>query len=45
MEMTPLAARSLAGLLEQRTGQQLAAGRRWRLETALGPMLKRFDID
>jgi len=45
MEMTPLAARSLAGLLEQRTGQQLAAGRRWRLETALGPLLKRFDID
>jgi chemotaxis protein methyltransferase CheR len=45
MEMTPLAARSLAGLLEQRTGQQLAAGRRWRLETALGPVLKRFDLD
>jgi len=45
MEMTPLAVRSLAGLLEQRTGQQLAAGRRWRLETTLGPILKRLDID
>ena len=43
--MTPLAARNLAGVLEQHTGQQLAAGRRWRLETALGPVLKRFDID
>ena len=30
----------LARLLETRTGQQLTTGRRWRLETALGPLLR-----
>ena len=44
MEMTPLAARSLAGLLEQMTGQQLASGRRWRIETALQPVMRKHDI-
>ncbi|WP_419825113.1 CheR family methyltransferase [Sphingomonas sp.] len=29
----------LAGLLEARTGQQLAVGRRWRIDTALRPLL------
>ncbi len=44
MDMTPLAARSLAGLLEQVTGQQLASNRRWRIETALAPVMKAHDI-
>jgi chemotaxis protein methyltransferase CheR len=30
----------LAGLLEARTGQQIAANRAWRIETALKPVLK-----
>lgn len=42
--MTPLAARSLAGLLEQMTGQQLAVGRRWRIETALQPVMRAHNI-
>src|SRR3546814_14786867 len=32
--------RVLAGLLEARTGQQLAINRIWRLETALKPLLR-----
>ena len=44
MEMTPLAARSLAGLLEQMTGQQLANARRWRIQTALQPVMRKHDI-
>lgn len=44
MEMTPLAARSLAGLLEQCTGQQLATGRRWRIDTALQPVMRARGI-
>src|ERR1700761_8032060 len=44
MDMTPLAARSLAGLLEQMTGQQLASARRWRIETALQPVMRKYDI-
>lgn len=44
MDMTPLAARSLAGLLEQMTGQQLASARRWRIETALQPVMRKHDI-
>ncbi len=42
--MTPLAARSLSGLLEQMTGQKLADGRRWRIETALQPVMRQHDI-
>ena len=42
--MTPLAARSLAGLLEQMTGQQLASTRRWRIETALQPLMRHHNI-
>ncbi|WP_294392774.1 CheR family methyltransferase [uncultured Sphingomonas sp.] len=44
MDLTPLAARSLSGLLEQVTGQQLASARRWRLETALHPVMKDHNI-
>jgi chemotaxis protein methyltransferase CheR len=42
--MTPLAARALAGLFEQMTGQQLAGTRRWRLETTLRPVMRKHDI-
>jgi chemotaxis protein methyltransferase CheR len=42
--MTPLAARSLAGLFEQMTGQQLASTRRWRIETVLQPVMRKHDI-
>ena len=44
MDMTPLAARSFAGLLEQMTGQQLATTRRWRIETALQPVMRQHNI-
>ncbi|USI73099.1 CheR family methyltransferase [Sphingomonas morindae] len=37
------ALRILAGLVEARTGQQFAADRRWRLDSALRPLLARFD--
>ncbi len=42
------AIRILGGLLEARTGQQLVAGRQWRIETALKPVAKQLglsDID
>src|SRR3954468_14135931 len=42
--MTPLAARALAGLFEQMTGQQLASTRRWRIETVLQPVMRKHDI-
>jgi len=44
VEMTPLAARSLAGLLEQMTGQQLANARRWRIDTVLQPVMRKHNI-
>ena len=44
MDMTPLAARSLSGLLEKMTGQQLATTRRWRIETALQPVMREHGI-
>lgn len=44
MEMSPIATRILAGLLEQRTGQQLVAARRWRLDTALTPVMQAHGI-
>jgi chemotaxis protein methyltransferase CheR len=44
VELTPLAARSLAGLLEQHTGQQLISTRRWRIETALQPVMRAHNI-
>jgi chemotaxis protein methyltransferase CheR len=39
MEISDSAVHILAGLLEARTGQQLAVGRRWRIDTALKPLL------
>lgn len=39
-ELNPLAARSLLGLLESSTGQQLVSGRRWRIEIALQPIMR-----
>ena len=44
MEMMPHSARSLAGLLEQSTGQQLATGRRWRIETVLQPVMREYGL-
>ena len=38
------ATRILAGLLETRTGQQIAPSRYWRIQTALAPMLKSAGI-
>lgn len=35
----------IASLLEQRTGQQIAAGRAWRLESALKAILRDLDCD
>lgn len=34
----------IAALLEQRTGQQIAANRTWRIETALKPVLRERDL-
>jgi chemotaxis protein methyltransferase CheR len=39
------ALRVLGGLLEARTGQQLVAGRQWRIETALKPVARALGID
>lgn len=38
------ATRILAGLLESRTGQQIAPSRYWRIQTALAPVLKRCGV-
>lgn len=40
MEVSDASRRILAGLLEARTGQQLAVARRWRVDTALAPLLR-----
>lgn len=39
------AVRVLGGLLEARTGQQLVAGRQWRIETALKPVARSLGLD
>lgn len=44
MEVTDAAIRILAGLLEARTGQQLAISRRWRIETALKSLMRERDF-
>lgn len=44
MEISDGAVRILAGLLEARTGQQLAIGRRWRIDTALRPLIAKHNI-
>jgi chemotaxis protein methyltransferase CheR len=45
--MTPQSAalRVLGGLLEARTGQQLVAGRQWRIETALKPVAGALGLE
>ena len=40
MEISDSARRILAGLLEARTGQQLAMNRRWRIDTALAAIMR-----
>ncbi len=40
MELSGSSRRILASLLETRTGQQLALGRRWRMDTALAPIVR-----
>lgn len=45
MEVSDGASRLLAGLLEQRTGQQLTISRRWRIETALKSLMRSRGID
>jgi chemotaxis protein methyltransferase CheR len=44
MQMSDGSSRILAGLLEARTGQQLTMSRRWRIETALQPLMRERDI-
>jgi chemotaxis protein methyltransferase CheR len=44
VEISDGAVRILAGLLEARTGQQLAMGRRWRIDTALRPLIVKHGI-
>jgi chemotaxis protein methyltransferase CheR len=44
MDISDGAIRVLAGLLEARTGQQLAMARRWRIDTTLGPLLAQHGI-
>ncbi len=45
MEVSDASGRILAGLLEMRTGQQLATSRRWRLETSLKSLMRERAID
>ena len=40
MELTDASQRILAGLFESRTGQSLAAGRRWRIDSALAAIMR-----
>lgn len=42
--MSDSASRILGGLLEARTGQQLTMSRRWRIETALQPLMRERAI-
>jgi chemotaxis protein methyltransferase CheR len=44
VEISDGAVRILAGLLKARTGQQLAIGRRWRIDTALRPLIAKHNI-
>jgi chemotaxis protein methyltransferase CheR len=45
VDVSPASQRILASLLETRTGQQLALGRRWRVDTALAPIMRRDGFD
>jgi chemotaxis protein methyltransferase CheR len=44
LQISDSSSRILAGLLEARTGQQLTMSRRWRIETALGSLLRERGI-
>lgn len=44
MEMSPASSRLFSALLEKHTGQELAATRRWRIETALNPLMRERGI-
>jgi len=44
MEVSPRTVSVLGGLLEEHTGQQLLVARRWRIETALTPLMRERDI-
>jgi len=44
LQISDSSSRILAGLLEARTGQQLTLSRRWRIETALGSLLRERGI-
>ena len=44
MQVSDASSRILAGLLEARTGQQLTMSRRWRIETALQPLMRERSI-
>jgi chemotaxis protein methyltransferase CheR len=44
VQISDSSTRILAGLLEARTGQQLTMSRRWRIETALGSLLRERGI-
>ena len=44
MQISDSSSRTLAGLLEARTGQQLTMSRRWRIETALSALLRERGI-
>lgn len=44
MPVSDASSRILAGLLEARTGQQLTMSRRWRIETALQPLMRERSI-
>lgn len=45
MKVSDASSRILAALLESRTGQQLTTSRRWRLETALKPLMHARGLD
>lgn len=44
MQVSDASSRILAGLLEARTGQQLTMSRRWRIATALQPLMRERGI-
>src|SRR5215213_8533094 len=44
VQVSDSSSRILAGLLEARTGQQLTMSRRWRIETALQPVMRERNI-
>ena len=45
MEVSPAAMRIFAGLLHDRSGQEIATARSWRVEIVLRPLLKEFGAD